>query len=131
MAESDVEEREFLAEAEVMDLSPIKGKTFSVAVSSGEPNKVKFLCTTLHGPYDFAEMVQEVGEMWRQHQHHAKVIVMEKDPLQKVQILDANTVDYIEAHYVDIIMEAALDSVPERDFTCTAGTVEEPDPEKK
>ena len=72
------EEKEFLAEIEVMDLSPIKDKTYVVAVGTGDPNKVKFLCSTIHGPYNFTEMCQEVGEMWVQHQHHAKVIIMEK-----------------------------------------------------
>lgn len=125
------EEKEFLAEAEVMDLSPIKGKTYVVAVGTGDPNKVKFLCSTIHGPYDFTEMCQEVGEMWVQHQHHAKVIIMEKDPKQKVLLLDANTIDYIEAHYVDIIMEETLSSFEEKEYTCSAGTIEEAPTEEK
>lgn len=123
------EEKEFLAEAEVMDLSPIKGLTYVVAVGTGDPNKVKFLCSTIHGPYDFTEMCQEVGEMWVQHQHHAKVIVMEKDAKKRVLLLDANTIDYIEAHYVDIIMEETLASFEEKEFTCVAGTIQEPEPE--
>lgn len=125
------EQREFLAEAEVMDLSPIKDKTYVVAVGTGDPNKVKFLCSTIHGPYNFTEMCQEVGEMWVQHQHHAKVIIMEKDPKKKVLLLDANTIDYIEAHYVDIIMEETLAGFEEKEYTCVAGTIEEPDTEKK
>lgn len=125
------EQKEFLAEAEVMDLSPIKDKTYVVAVGTGDPNKVKFLCSTIHGPYDFTEMCQEVGEMWVQHQHHAKVIIMDKDPKKKVLLLDANTIDYIEAHYVDIIMEETLAGFEEKEYTCVAGTIEEPEPEKK
>lgn len=119
------EQKEFLAEAEVMDLSPIKDKTYVVAVGTGDPNKVKFLCSTIHGPYNFTEMCQEVGEMWVQHQHHAKVIIMEKDPKARVLLLDANTIDYIEAHYVDIIMEETLSAFEEKEYTCTAGTIEE------
>lgn len=119
------EQKEFLAEAEVMNLAPIKGKTYAVVVGTGDPNKVKFLCTTLHGPYDFTEMCQEVGEMWVQHQHHAKVIIMEKDPMKRVLVLDANTIDYIEAHYVDIIMEETLATFEEKEYTCVAGTVED------
>ncbi len=119
------DQKEFLAEAEVMNLAPIKGKTYVVAVGTGDPNKVKFLCSTIHGPYDFTEMCQEVGEMWVQHQHHAKVIIMEKDSRQRVLLLDANTIDYIEAHYVDIIMEEALSSFEDKEFTCDAGTIEE------
>jgi hypothetical protein len=77
-------------------------------------------------------MCQEVGEMWTQHQHHAKVIILEKDSKAKVLLLDANTIDYIECHHVDIIMEEALAGFEEpKEFTCTAGTVEEPEPEAK
>lgn len=126
------EQREFLAEAEVMDLSPIKDKTYMVAVGTGDPNKVKFLCSTVHGPYNFSEMCQEVGDMWVQHQHHAKAIILEKDPKAKVLLLDANTIDYIEAHYIDIIMEDTLSAFEEKEYTCVAGTIEEaPADEKK
>ena len=127
MADTEVEEQEFLAEVAVMDLSPIKGETFCVAVSTGQKDSVKFLCTTLHGPYNFCEMAQEVGEMWVQHQHHSKVIVLDKDASKKVRVLDDNTVDYIEAHYIDIIMEDTIFSEPDREFTHTARVVEEPE----
>lgn len=129
--ESTEEEKEFLAEVEVMDLSPIRGKVFGIAVATGDPAGVKFLCSTIHGPYEFTEMCQEVGDMWVQHQHHAKVIILDKNPKNKVQMLDANTVDYIEAHYVDIIVEETLASFEDKEFTCAAGTVEEAEPEKK
>ena len=123
------QQKEFLAENEVMDLSAIRGGTFCVAVATGMPNGGKFLCTTLHGPYSFTEMVQEVGEIWVQNQHHAKAIIMEKDVKKKVKVLDENTIDYIEAHYVDIIMEETLAGIPEdRVFTCAAGVVAEADP---
>jgi hypothetical protein len=125
------EQKEFLAEAEVMDLGPIKNKTYVVAVGTGDPNKVKFLCSTIHGPYDFTEMCQEVGEMWVEHQHHAKVIVMEKDPKARVLLLDANTIDYIEAHYVDIIMEETLAAFEPKEFTCVAGTIDDAPAEEK
>jgi hypothetical protein len=125
------EQKEFLAEAEVMDLGPIKNKTYVVAVGTGDPNKVKFLCSTIHGPYDFTEMCQEVGEMWQEHQHHAKVIVMEKDPKARVLLLDANTIDYIECHYVDIIMEETLAAFEPKEFTCVAGTIEDAPAEEK
>ena len=118
-------EREFLAEAETMDLTPIKGATFGVAVATGDPNGVKYLCSTMHGPYNFTEMCQEVGDMWVQHQHHAKVILLSKDPKSRVKMLDENTVDYIEAHFVDIIVEEALAGFDDKQYTCTAGTVEE------
>lgn len=128
--ESTEGEKEFFAEAETMDLSPIRDKSFCVAVGTGDPNKVKFLCSTIHGPYNFAEMVQEVGDMWVHHQHHAKAIILDKDPKAKVQLLDANTIDYLEAHYVDVIMEETLANFESKEFTCVAGTVEEAEPEK-
>lgn len=129
--ESTEGEKEFFAEGEVMDLSPVRGKSFAIAVGTGDPNKVKFLCSTIHGPYDFTEMVQEVGEMWVKHQHHAKAIILDKNPEAKVQLLDGNTIDYIEAHYVDIIMEETLAGFEDKEYTCVAGTVVEPEPEAK
>jgi hypothetical protein len=121
-----VKKENFLAEIEVMDLSGIKNDSFLVAVATGDPDGVKFLCSTVHGPYDFTTMVQEVGDMWNTHQHHAKVIFCEKDPQKQVKMLDGNTVDYIECHATDIITEAMLDGVFDRkDFTCKAGIVSE------
>lgn len=114
----------FLAEVEVMDLSPIRDGTFVVAVGTGDPSKVKFLCSTIHGPFNFVEMVQEVGEMWTQHQHHAKVLILSKDSTKPVEMLNENTVDYIECHHVDIITEEMLGGAFDEDkkFTCVAGT---------
>lgn len=116
-----VKKENFLAEVEVMDLGPIKDKKFLVAVATGAPDGVKFLCSTVHGPYNFTEMVQEVGDMWVTHQHHAKVIILEKNPNKKVEILDANTIDYIECHYSDIITDEMLGGFFEKDFTCKVG----------
>lgn len=125
----------FLAEVEVMDLSPIREKVFMVAVGTGAPDKVKFLCSTLHGPFNFTEMVQEVGEMWVNHQHHAKVIVPSKDSSKPVEILNENTIDYIECHHTDIITEEMLGGAFDpKPFTCQAGTSNDadvPDPRHK
>lgn len=117
----------FIAEFEVMDLSKLKGKSFMVAVSRDARSKGKFICTTAHGPYDFYEMCEEVGVMWREHQHHAKVYVLQKDRKARAQYLDENTTDYIEAHYVDLITEGLLDGVFEeqKQFTCQANVVED------
>lgn len=128
--EVENDEKEFLAEAEVMNLAPIREKTFCVAVATGQPNGTKYLASTLHGPYTFVEMVQEVGEMWVTHQHHAKAIVLNKDNKSKLETLDANTIDYIEAHYLDIILEETLTSYEDKEFTCSAGTSLEVEPEK-
>jgi len=121
-----VKKDNFLAEAETMDLSEIKNETFMVAVSRGDPDDVKYICSTIHGPYDFTTMVQEVGDMWNTHQHHAKVIICEKDPNKQIQMLDGNTIDYIECHATDIITEAMLEGAfDEKEFTCKAGIVSE------
>lgn len=125
--DKEQEQGEFLAENEVMDLSPIRDKTFAVAVATGMPNSVKYLCSTIHGPYNFTEMLQEVGDMWVREQHHAKVIVLEKDINSRTKVLDDNTVDYIEAHYVDLIMDEALAEFEDKEYTCEAGVVFEED----
>jgi len=117
---------DFIGEFEVMNLDVLKDKVFGVSVSTGDRNKAKFLSTCLRGPYNFTEMVEEVGAMWRNEQHHAKVIVLEKDRTKPVKFLDENTTDYIEAHYVDIITEAMLDGIfDEKEYTCRAGLIED------
>lgn len=117
---------DFVGELEVMDLSELKGKIFMIGCSTGDRNKPKFLCTTLRGPYTFEEMVEEVGVMWKEQQHHAKVIIPTKKRDEPVKCLDENTVDYIEAHYADIVVESMLDGVfdGEKEYTCRAGIVE-------
>jgi hypothetical protein len=117
---------EFLAEVEVMDLSALKGGSFIVAVGTGDPRKYGLLGSTIHGPYTFVEMLQEVGDMWSTHQHHAKVIMLDKDVDQQVQMLDENTVDYIECHYNDLIVEQMIEGAfDSKEFTCRAGMMED------
>ncbi len=117
---------DFVAEFEVMDLSELKDKTFIVAASQQDRNKVKVLSSTIHGPYTFEEMCEQVGIMWRQHNHHAKAIVLDKSPNNLVKFLDENTIDYIEANYEDIIVESMLDGVFDevKEYTCRANIVE-------
>lgn len=117
---------DFIGELEVMDLSALKDQTFLVAVSQGDRNKGRFLSTTVRGPYSFVEMVEEVGTMWQQHQHHAKVVICTKKRTSAIKTLDENTSDYIEAHYSDIIIESMLDGAfdEDKEFTCRAGIVE-------
>jgi hypothetical protein len=125
--ELPVKKDNFLAEVETMDLSKIKDEQFLVAIGTGDPNGVKFLCSTVHGPYAFVEMVQEVGDMWNTHQHHAKVIICNKDVNKAVRMLDENTIDYIECHHADIITDAMLGGMFDIDkqFTCQVGLVDE------
>jgi hypothetical protein len=117
---------DFLAEAERMDLSDLKDKKFLVAISNGDRNKSKFVSTSVRGPFTFAEMVQDVGDMWRDEQHHAKVILENRDRKSPIKTLDENTVDYIECHYIDIITDAMLEGSlgDDQEFTCRPGIVE-------
>jgi len=125
---------EFLAEVEVMDLSHLKNGSFIVAVATGDGKAFKLLGSTVHGPYSFVEMLQEVGDMWATHQHHAKVIILDRNPASATQVLDENTVDYIECHYNDIIVEEMIGGAfDNKEFTCKAGMLEDDglDPRRK
>jgi hypothetical protein len=117
---------DFVGELETMDLSSIKGDQFLVAVNQGERSGVKFVCSTIRGPYTFEEMCEAIGVMWRKDQHHGKAIILQKDQSAAPKYLDENTIDYIEAHFEDIITESMLDGVfdEDKDFTCRAGVVE-------
>lgn len=114
---------DFVGELETMDISELKDKTYLVAASQGDRNDVKFVCSTIRGPFTFEEMCETVGMMWKEHQHHAKAIVLQKDIHAKPIYLDENTIDYIEAHFQDIITEAYLDGIfdENKDYTCRAG----------
>ena len=117
---------DFIGELETMDLSELKDKQFLVAVNQGDRSGVKFLCSTIRGPYSFEEMCEALGVMWRQHQHHGKAIILQKDASAAPKYLDENTVDYIEAHFEDIITESMLDGVfdEQKEYTCRAGVVD-------
>ena len=117
---------DFVGELETMDLSPIKKEQFLVAVNQGERSGVKFVCSTIRGPYSFEEMCEAVGTMWRKHQHHGKAVILQKDQMARPKYLDENTIDYIEANFEDIICESMLDGVfdADKEFTCQVGVVE-------
>ena len=102
---------DFIGELETMDLSELKDKQFLVAVNQGDRSGVKFLCSTIRGPYSFEEMCEAIGVMWKIHQHHGKAIILQKDASAAPKYLDENTIDYIEANFEDIITESMLDGV--------------------
>lgn len=116
---------DFVGELETMDLTELKDKQYLVAASQGDRNDVKFVCSTIRGPFSFEEMCEVVGGMWKEHNHHAKAIVLQKDIHAKPIYLDENTIDYIEAHFQDIITESMLEGVFDdvKDYTCRAGVV--------
>ena len=112
---------EKIMDFENMNLSALKDKTYVVAVSTGDRSKCKILASTLHGPYDFLEMVEAVGNMWVTHQHHAKVTVLEKDVEKLTNFLDENTTDYIEAKWQEIISDTILlGDDADKKYTCEA-----------
>jgi len=117
----------FIAEFANMDLDPLKDYTYFVAVSNDDRNKCKYLATTIRGPYSFLEMVQEIGFMYEEHQHHGKAIIAEKDRMKPVRHLDFKTLEYIEAHYQTIIADSFLEEVLGKSttpFTHVAGIIE-------
>ena len=108
-----------------MDLSMLYDKSFVVAVSTGDRNKCKHLASTLTGPYDFTEMVEIVGQMYRDHQHHAKVTILHKEYGRRASFLDAGTTDYIEAHWENIVFEATFESALVDNKKLKAGIIED------
>ncbi len=115
----------FLGEFEQMDLSELKDKMFMVAISSGNPEKCKYIPESLHGPYGFYEMTEQVEQMWKQCQHHAKVIITSKAMGRPPQFLDACTVDYLEAKGGQIITEGMIGGEDlMTDYSCKAGIFE-------
>jgi len=123
MSELEVGDPEtFLGEFEEMDLSELRDKLFLVAISSGDPTKLKYIPESVHGPYGFYEMVDKVHSMWATHLHHAKVIIPSKDTHEPPQFLDECVVDYLESKGSTIITEGMIggeDLIV--DYTCRAG----------
>lgn len=120
---------DFVAEFESMDLSELKNKVYVVAVNQGDRSGPKYVCSSIKGPFSFEEMCEHVGVMWRNYQHHAKVTILDKDQTRPSKFLDENTVDYIEAHYEDIVTESMLDGVFDevKEYTCRANILESTD----
>lgn len=92
-----------------IDFSKYLDKQFLVAVSTGSRNKAKLLASTMRGPFDFYEMVEAVGSMYRREQHHAKVYVLEKAFDKGITFFDEGTIDYLEANWEDIVMTGILE----------------------
>lgn len=112
----------FIGECEVMDLSEIKDKIFMVAIASGDPSKCKYIQESIHGPFGFYEMVEQVDNMWKEYLHHAKVIVTSKDMHKPPEFLDECTIDYLEAKASEIIVEGMIGGdCLVKDYTCKAG----------
>jgi hypothetical protein len=107
-----------------MDFEKLRGNEYLVAVSTGPRNKPKLLASTIRGPFAFAEMVEVVGSMYENEQHHAKVYLLEKSFDKSVFFLDEGTIDYIEANWQDILFEESFEAaVFDDEDVITAGTI--------
>lgn len=94
-----------------MDLTKLYNESFIVAVSTGDRDKCKLLSSTIHGPYDFYEMLEHVGSMYSIERCHAKVIILNKDRNSQIEFLDSKTTDYIEVHWKSILSNKIFDIV--------------------
>ena len=50
-----------------MDFSAIEGEQFIVGVNTDSRNKAPMLCSTIHGPFSFYEMVESVKKTGTKH----------------------------------------------------------------
>lgn len=109
-----------------MNFEKLKDKQFIVAVNTGPRNKPKLLASTMRGPFDFVEMVEQVGRMYQREQHHAKVYSLEKSFEEGIQFLDEGTIDYIEANWEDMLFEESFEQAVfgEDEDVIEAGSIE-------
>lgn len=113
-----------------MDMGKLQDKQFIVAVNTGDRNKCKLLASTIKGPFDFYEMAEQVGYMHAEELHHAKVVILDTDPKKPSDYLDSGTIDYIEAHWKNLISEGILETAI-RDFTMEPGILSESELEEE
>jgi hypothetical protein len=113
----------FFADGEKMDLGELFDLQFMVAVSTGHRDDGLFLCKTVHGVYNFDEMISEVSAMWSERTENAKVIILNKDSKTKVKYLDAKTIEYIQLKVADICMDRILGG--DTSYTCKAAVIED------
>ena len=116
----------FIGEHEEMFLGDLADKVFLIAVNAGERDHHNFLCSTLRGPFDFLGMVESVANIWSDYNIHAHVLIAHQDFKKPSQILDECTIDYIEANWDQILMDATVtgDIDEEKEYTCRAGILE-------
>lgn len=107
-----------------MDFSELEDKQFIVAVSTGERNSPKILASTMCGPYDFLSMVETVGKVYVDHQHHCKAYILQPVYGKRAKMLDAGTIDFIEAHYESIIFDHTFIDAISQDKPLKAGLIE-------
>lgn len=111
----------------VVDLTQYHDKQFLIAISTGDRDKGKYLCSTIRGPYGFDEMIGEVGDMNASDQNNAKVYILEKDRKKKATFFDKNTTEYIQFNYQDILMDRMLGGAYDKVITHQAVAIEAED----
>ncbi len=134
MTEENQEEHEYTCgEFEEMDLSGLRDKLFMVAISTGPRNEPKYIPETICGPYDFYEMIETVGAIYKDQQLNAKAFVPSKTFGEPPQVLDENTIDFIEARYEDIAIDGLLDGsvLVSKEYTCTADFIKPEESEEE
>lgn len=111
----------------VVDLTRYYDKQFLVAISTGDRDKGKYLCSTIRGPYSFDEMIDEVGDMNASDQNNGKVYILEKDRKKKATFFDKNTTEYIQFNYQDILMDRMLGGAYDKVITHQAVAIKAED----
>ena len=113
MTEPITSSEEFMAELVQgkMDFSGLKDKLFIVAVACGDRNSVKCLASTIRGPFSFIEMAEQVGLMWEQQLHHARVIILSIEKDKPAEFLDSGTIDVLESDWRNVVFEIGMDMV--------------------
>ena len=127
------ENQEYMGgEFEEMDLTELYDQVFLVACSTGDRNKAKYIPETICGPFNFYEMVEVVGNFYQEQQLHAKAMVPSKKMGHAPKILDENTIDFIEARYMDIVADGLLGGYifEAKEYTCKAGFVNKEEEDK-
>lgn len=116
----------FVGELEEMDLKALHDQIFMVAINTGSRDEPKFIPESICGPLSFYEMVETVGNLYRQEMLHAKVLIPSKNFGTPPKVLNENTVDFIEARFMDIIADGLLggEIFNEKQYTCEAGFID-------
>ena len=115
----------FCGEFEEMNLTTLHDKIFMVAISTGDRNKSMYIPESISGPFNFYEMVEAVANCYVDQQLHAKALITSKTFGVKPEVLNENTIDFIEARHMDIISDGLLDGgvLNSEEYTCSAGFV--------
>ena len=125
MGEEEEENEYTCGEFEEMNLTTLHDKIFMVAISTGDRNKSKYIPESISGPFNFYEMIDAVANCYVDQQLHAKVLITSKTFGIKPEVLNENTVDFIEARHEDIMMDGVLGGgvLESESYTCEAGFV--------